>query len=80
MISIKEQTAKMLSEEFQISPEITSQLFERGILAEHICRNALIKKEYKQKAESKEKRRVRAKIGEQFNISVSLVEKIVLQQ
>lgn len=79
MINVKEQTAKMLSDEFQISPEVTEKLFERGILADHVCRNALIKREYKLKAQPKEKQRTRARIAERFCVSVKLIEKIVLE-
>lgn len=77
MIKIREATAKLLKEEFQIEPEVTEILFARGILSEYNCRNVLIKKEYKDKAQPKEKNRLKNKLAENYCVSVFLVEKIV---
>jgi hypothetical protein len=78
MISIKQQTAKLLKDEYNIDPDVTEKLFKNGVLAEHVCRNVLIRNEYQVKApQPKEKQRVRANIAQRFCVSVSLVEKII---
>ena len=79
MTDIRSGISKLLNDEFQIAESITAELFERGILNEYSCRNVLIKDEYKKKAQSKERIRVRSKIAERYCISISLVEKIVLK-
>ena len=77
MIEIRSCTAKLLKDEFQIDPQVTELLFEKGILANHICRNVLIKQEYSERVEAKGKQRLKGDIAEKFCVSVKLVEKIV---
>jgi hypothetical protein len=80
MIPIRKTTAKILQVEFQISPETTNILFERGVLTDPACRNFLIKYDYLKQVEPKEKQRLRGRLAEKYCISVKLVEKIVLQK
>ncbi len=77
MIRIREGIAKLLKEEFQIEPNVTQLLFERGILNEKDCKKVLIRKDYETNVGPKEKQKTRNKIAEKYCVSVSLVEKIV---
>ena len=77
MIVVKNGTAKFLMDDFQISPQTTDILFDRGILTDKSCRDFLIKKEYTEKAKPKEKQRLKGKLAEKYCVSVKLVEKIV---
>lgn len=77
MIRIREGIAKLLKEEFQIEPNVTQLLFERGILNEKDCKKVLIKKEYEAKVEAKKKEILKDQIAEKYCISVSLVKKII---
>jgi hypothetical protein len=77
MIDIKLAAAKLLKDEYGIDEQITAELFERRILFEPAIRNYLIREEYKKKATSKEKMRVRGNIGDKFCISAKMVEKII---
>lgn len=78
MMLIRTETAKLLKEEFQIDPEVTAIMFEEGFLRECECRNVLIRNEYKKKAQSKERMRLRTKLADKYCVSVSLIEKVVL--
>jgi len=77
MIEIRSCTAKLLRDEFLIDPQVTELLFEKGILAEHICRNVLIRAEYEAKVEVTGKQRLKGRIADEYCISVYLVEKII---
>jgi hypothetical protein len=77
-MKIEDATAKLLKDTFNIDEMTTALLFEEGILSVTGCRNVLIKIEYKQKAQSKERIRLRTKLAEKYCISTVLVEKIVL--
>jgi hypothetical protein len=77
MTNIKVETAKLLSTEFQITPEITDALFNIGVLNIQGCRDVLIKKEYERKVVPKERQRVKGEIAERYCISIELVRKIV---
>lgn len=79
IINIKVSIKKLLEQNYQINPEITEQLFNEGILKEHICKKFLIKDEYKRKAQPKEKQRVRNMLAEKYCISVSSVEKTLFK-
>ena len=77
MIEIRSCTAKLLKDEFQIDPQVTELLFEKGILADHICRNVLIKQEYSERVEATGRQRLKGRIADKYCISVELVEKII---
>lgn len=77
-MNIKTETAKLLKDTFEIDELTTCLLFEEGLLSITGCRNVLIKTEYKEKAKSKERIRLRTKLAEKYSISTVLVEKIVL--
>lgn len=79
MIDIKKDTEQLLKKEFGISETVTKELFESGILHEHLMRKVLIKVEYKKKLKAKQKQLIRNKIAEKYCVSVSLVEKTVLK-
>jgi hypothetical protein len=79
IVQIRISTAKLLKDNFQIDPKITESMFNKGILANQGCRDALIRNEYKQKVEPGEKQRLRSRLAEKYCISISLVEKIVLR-
>lgn len=80
MINIKAETARHLRDEFNIDSNVTALLFDNGALSMQACRNMLIREEYRKKACSKERQRVKGCIAERYCISIKSVEKIVLQQ
>lgn len=80
MIAIRANTAKLLKEEFKIDPSITEVMFENGFLTEQACRNVLIRDEYKRKAQSKEKQRLKGRIADKYCVSVELIEKIIKKE
>jgi len=77
MINIKDQTAKMLKEKYQIDEEITTILFEKGILREDILKKILLKEEYRQKVEPKGRQILKHKLAKKYCVSVKLIEKII---
>jgi hypothetical protein len=77
-MNIESATAELLKENFEIDEMTTALMFEEGLLSITGCRNFLIKTEYKQKAKSKERIRLRNRLAEKYCISTVLVEKIVL--
>jgi hypothetical protein len=79
MILVKNGIAKFLMDEFHISPQTTGILFDKGILTDKACRDVLIKMEYVEKTRPKEKLRLRNKLAEKYCVSVSLIEKTVLE-
>jgi len=78
MINVKEDTASMLQEHFDIAPEITARLFEKGIIREDIMKKVLIREEYQQKVKRNGKQVLRHELASKYCVSVSLVEKTVL--
>lgn len=79
MIDIRTETAKLFKNDFNINEDVTAFLFEQGILQEYLAKRMLIKSEYEKKSASKEKQRLRSKLAAKYCVSVSCVEKIVLQ-
>lgn len=77
MIDIKSETAKHLREEFNIDPNVTALLFDKGILSYCSCRDMLIREEYRRKAEPKERNRLKEKLAEDFCLSFISIEKIL---
>lgn len=80
IINIKVSIKKLLEQNYQINPEITEQLFNEGILKEHICRDLLIKEEYKRKARPKMRNRLKANLADKYCLSFAAVEKILQKQ
>jgi hypothetical protein len=76
IINIKVSVKKLLKEKYNIDPELTDQMFNSGILKEHICRDVLIINEYKQKAQPKEKQKLRSQLAEKYCLSIKSIEKI----
>jgi hypothetical protein len=74
---VRQGTAKMLKDEFQIPLDVTEIMFNTGFLIEQKCRDVLIRDEYKRKAQPKEKNRLKGKLAEKYCVSIFLVEKIV---
>lgn len=79
MIDIKKDTERLLKSEYGISETITRELFESGILHEHIVKRVLIRLEYKRKIKPKQKQFVKINIAEKYCVSAKTVEKIVLE-
>lgn len=79
MTNIRQATARLLRDDFQINESVTAMLFERGILQEPSAKKVLIRDEYIKLARPKEKQRLRSKLADKYCVSVSLVEKIVHQ-
>jgi len=79
MINVKEDTASMLQEHFDIAPEITAALFEKGIIREVEMRKVLLREEYKSKVKRNGKQILRHDLAAKYCISVSLVEKIIFK-
>ena len=78
MINVKEDTASMLQEYFDIAPEITAALFEKGIIREPEMKKVLLKQEYQTKVKRNGKQVLRYELASKYCVSVSLVEKTVL--
>lgn len=76
IINIRVSVKKLLKEKYNIDPELTDQMFDNGILKEHVCRDVLIINEFKQKAQPREKQRLRNKLAEKYCVSVKTIEKI----
>jgi hypothetical protein len=77
MINVKAETARLLRDEFNIDPNVTALLFDKGMLSFTACRNMLIQEEYRKKAQPKERQRVRGMLAEKYCISVSFLEKMI---
>jgi hypothetical protein len=80
MIKIREETAKLLKDEFQIAPETTNFLFDKGLLDFRKCRNMLVRMEYKKKAKPKCKNLIKSQLSNVYCVSVELIEKIVAKK
>jgi len=78
MINVKEEAAKMLKEHFDIAPETTAMLFEKGIIREPEMKKVLLKQEYQTKVKRNGKQVLRYELASKYCVSVSLVEKTVL--
>lgn len=74
---VREHTAKVLNETYGIDPEVTSELFDLGLLSEQACRNMLIKKEFRLKGIWGNKERLKIALSEKYFVSVKLVEKVI---
>ena len=68
----------MLKEHFDIAPEITAMLFEKGIIREPEMKKVLLKQEYQTKVKRNGKQVLRYELASKYCVSVSLVEKTVL--
>ena len=79
MTNIKAETAKLLRDEFNVDPNVTALLFDKGVLSIPACRDMLIKEEYRRKLQPKERNRLKTKLADKYCVSVSLVEKAVLK-
>lgn len=79
IINIRVSVKKLLKERYNIDPEVTDEMFNSGVLKDHVCRDMLIMDEYKRKAQPKERNRLKNKLAEKYCISASLVEKIILK-
>jgi len=79
MTNIKLEISKLLKESYGIDPTVSDRMFDDGILTYKACRDLLIKNEYQNKSEQKEKIRLRNKLADRYCVSVSLIEKIVLK-
>ena len=77
MINIKTETARHLRDEFNIDSNVTALLFDKGILSFVACRDMLIREEYRKKARSKERNRLKAKLAEKYCVSFISIEKIL---
>lgn len=78
MTNIRQETAKLLKNEFQIAESVTALLFEKGVIRESEVKKVLIREEYYKKMQPKERQRLRSKLAEKYCVSVSLIEKTVL--
>jgi|GEM_PF-6432828 len=78
MINVKKDAAKMLKEHFDIAPETTAMLFEKGIIREVEMKKVLLKQEYQTKVKRNGKQVLRYELASKYCVSVSLVEKTVL--
>jgi hypothetical protein len=80
MINVKAETARLLKDEFNIDPNVTNLLFDKGMLSFTACRNVLINEEYRKKAQAKERQCLRNKIAEKYCVSMSFVEKLTTKK
>lgn len=80
MTKLRIEAAKLLKEYFDIEPETAYIMFDNGFLNEQKCRDALIRMEYKQKAQPKEKNRLKERLADKYCVSFYLVEKIIAQK
>jgi len=80
MIDIRKETAKHLKDEFNIDPNVTALLFDKGVLSIGACRDMLIRVDYQRKAQHGEKQRLKGKIAERYCVSIDTIEKIVCKK
>lgn len=76
-MNIQKETAKHLRDEFNIDPNVTALLFDKGVLSIGACRDMLIKEEYRRKIKPKERCLIKIELAEKYCISVETVRKIV---
>jgi hypothetical protein len=79
IINIKVSIKKLLKEKYNIAPEVTEEMFNSGILKEHICKVILIKDEYKQKVKPEESERLRYKLAEKYCVSERFIRKVLYE-
>ena len=77
MIDVREGTAKMLEEDFQVDPQITESLFAFGFLDESACRNELIKRDFQDTSKHEPKVNAISRLSDKYCVSESLVEKVI---
>lgn len=77
MTNVRESTAKMLEEDFQVDPQITESLFDFGFLDVAACRNELIKREFHQIGKRETKTNAKLRLSDKYCVSYSLVDKAV---
>lgn len=78
MINIKAASARLLKEQYQITEDTTRILFDKGILTEPAMKKVLIREEYRQKVNGKGKQLLRGVLSERYCVSISSIEKVVL--
>lgn len=74
---IRTEATKLLKEYFNIEPDVACVMFDNGFLNEQKCRDALIRAEYKKKAQPKEKMRVKQKLADKYCLSIGSIRAIV---
>lgn len=77
IINIKVSIVNHFKEHYQISPEITNQLYDKGILSYKKCRDLLLKDEYNKTISPKMKNRIKIRLAEKYCVSFASVEKII---
>lgn len=76
IINIKVSVIKHFEKNYQINPKITEQLYDEGILTYKVCRDLLLRDEYRMKAQSKERNRLKLNLADKYSVSFASVEKI----
>ena len=77
MIDVREGTAKMLEDDFQVDPQITETLFDFGFLDEAACRNKLIQRDFQTIPKHEPKVDAISRLSDKYCVSSSLVEKVI---
>ena len=78
IVNVRVSVKKLLKDRYNIAPEITDRMFESGILKEYNCRDMLIRSEFIEKAQPKEKQRLRSKLASKYCVSIKTIEKVTL--
>ena len=79
MIDIRGMTANYLSQNFDITPEVTETMFDTGLIREHIAKRVIIRNEYNHRAITHKKTELKIHLSEKFAVSLSTIEKIITE-
>ena len=77
MINIRERTADLLKNDFDLPREICSAMFDLGLIDERGARAVLIRKEYLRRINYKRKTDLKIYLAGRYCLSYSAIEKIV---
>lgn len=77
MINIRNKTATILKQNFNIDPSLTEMLFDVGLIRDDIARRFVIREEYLAKSRSLRKTDLKISLAQKYCVSFSTVEKIV---
>lgn len=76
-MNIRKDTAIFMMKCFEIEPEITSIMFDIGLLNEKECKKTLIKNEYNQKRETQQKTQLKYDLADKYCLSIESIRKYV---
>ena len=74
-MDIKNHTAELIENNYQLPKEVTMAMFDDGLLTEHQCKKVLIRDAFVNSSAKFGNMELKKSLAEQFSVSLSTVEK-----